>query len=419
MAYGDSPHDAPLQSAWAAFCDRLKAAGDQVFKDANPANPLQRADAYRFLTQNLGQAFDLALETADPAFPQIHYFTTPTMKLGGDVTDFTYRQAWISGEHTYRIKGKRGTARFFNVTVQGPKPALMANGNPPLHEPFGDTPEANITAQQLRTADDGSFELFIGGDQPHDLSHAENWLPTTPGSRKLFIREGFDAWDETPTPLTIERVGLFTGNPPGPKPLPTPSRMIEAMDWAGDFVSGLMRDWPEHSWTNSAGVCDPTKPNQFPGASANTAEDAKRGRLAAHMVWKLEPDEALIVEMDWHDGFFIFGMGGAFVGSMDFLHRPVSYTPARTRVDSDGTIRLVLAHTDPGIANWLDTQTFAEGNLTYRNLLSQQPATFRTKLVKHTDLRTALPADTATVTPAEREAERLRRYHSVKRRFAI
>ncbi|MDE2405849.1 MAG: DUF1214 domain-containing protein [Sphingomonadales bacterium] len=414
MAFGASPEDPALAAAWDRFCDRLKDAGRLAFKDAVPANPLQRADAFRFLTQNLGQAFPLALETADPAWPMIHWFTHPTMKLGGDVADFTYRQAWISGQYRYRLTGKRGTARFFNVTVQGPKPALMANGNPPLHEPFGDVPEANLFGHQLVTDADGSFEVLIGGEQA-----GPNWLPLTAGSRKLFIREGFDSWDETPTPLTIERIGQCTVEFPGPRPLPTPQRMIEAMQWAGDFATGLMRDWPEHSWANSGGVCDPTRLNEFPGASANSAEDAKRGRMAAHMIWKLAPDEALIVEMDAHDGFWIFGMGGALVGSLDFLTRPVSATPARTAVDEDGVVRLVLAHEDPGVANWLDTQGFAEGNLTYRNLLSQQGAAIRTRLVKAANLPAELPPTTRRVTPAEREAERLRRYHSVKRRFGI
>jgi len=409
MAYGDSPDDAALKAAWDGFCEALKSAGASAFKDAVPANPLQRADAFRFLTQNLGQAFPLALETADPAYPMIHWFTHPTMKLGGDVADFTYRQAWISGEYQYRLSGRRGTARFFNVTVQGPKPALMANGNPPLHEPFGDGPEANLFGHQLVTEADGSFEIVIGGEQG-----GANWLPLTPGSRKLFIREGFDGWDETPTPLTIERIGMS-----GPRPLPSPERMIAAMQWAGDFATGLMRDWPEHSWANSGGICDPARLNEFPGASANSAEDAKRGRMAAHMIWKLAPDEALIVEMDAHDGFWIFGMGGAMVGSMDFLHRPVSYTPARSVMDDDGVVRLVLAHDDPGVANWLDTQGFAEGNLTYRNLLSQHGAAFRTRVVKAADLRAELPAGTRWVTPDEREAERLRRYRGVKRRFAL
>lgn len=410
MAYGDGQADHDLKAAWDQFCDNLKAAGDGVFKEANPPADIHRADGYRFLTQNLGQAFDLALETRDPAYPQIHYFTTPTMKLGGDVSDFTYRQAWISGEHTYRITGRRGTARWFNLTVQGPKPDRIPGTDfPPLHEPFGDIPECNILGHQLETDEDGSFELFIGGEE-----RPGNWLPTTPGSRKLFIREAFDAWGERPTTLTIERVGMAE-----PRPMASPAQMIEAMDWAGRFVGGLMEQWPEHSWMTSGGVCDPDKRNEFPGASANTEDDAKRGRMAAHMVWRLAPDEALIVEMAAHDGFWIFGMGGPFVGSMDFLHRSTSNTPARTRVDSDGIVRLVLAHDDPGVHNWLDTQGFSDGNLTYRNLMSQTSAPIRTRVVKRADLPSALPADTAMVTPEQRADMLRERYRAIKLRFGI
>ena len=410
MACGDGPADDALNAAWHAFCDQLRDAGGSVFKAVNPADPLARADAFRFLTQNLGQAFDLALETKDAAFPQIHAFVTPTRKLGGDVADFTYRQAWIDGQHQYRISGRRGTARFFNLTVQGLCPVFAASGALSLHEPFGDVPEANLFGHQLRCEADGSFDLFIGGSL-----RDHNWLPLTPGSRKLFIREGFDGWDETPTPLTIERIGMD-----GPRAVPDAARMIAAMDWAGTFLTGAMRDWPDHAYQHSGGVVDPALINQFPpDKAANSADDAKRGRMAAHMVWALATDEALIVEMDAHDGFWIFGMGGVFMGSLDFLHRPVSYTPARTAIGPDKVVRLVIAHDDPGVANWLDTQGFGQGNLTYRNLLSQNPAAFRTRLVKRDALPSALPADTPLVTPAQREAERLRRYRSIKRRYGI
>ena len=411
MAYGDGPADEALRAAWGAFCERLREAGDKAFKDANPPAPIHRADAFRFLTQNLGQAFPLALETADPAYPMIHYFTHPTMKLGGDVCDFTYRQAWISGEHTYRITGRKGTARWFNLTVQGPKPEKIPGTDfAPLHEPFGDIPERNILGSQIVADADGQFELFIGGPQ-----REQNWLPTTPGSRKLFIREAFDAWGERPTTLTIERLGMDT-----PRPLPSAERMADAMGWAGDFVTGLMRDWPEHSWMTSGGVCDPEQLNVFPAdKSANSADDAKRGRMAANMIWRVQPDEALIVEMDWHDGFWLFGMGGVFVGSLDFLYRPVSYAPARTKVDGDDVVRMVIAHDDPGVHNWLDTQGFTDGNLGYRNLMSQNPATFRTKLVPRAEVLAHLPADTAMVTPAERAAQLLERYRAIKLRFGI
>ncbi len=411
MAYGDGASDKLLGEAWHRFCDNLKSAGDQVFKDSNPTGDLMRMDGFRFLTQNLGQAFPLALETADPAYPMIHYFTHPLMKLGGDVSDFTYRQVWISGEHTYRITGMRGTARWFNVTVQGPKPDKIPGTDfAPLHEPFGDIPEANILGHQIKADADGNFELYIGGEE-----RSENWLPTTPGSRKLFIREAYDAWDETPTTLSIERVGMDS-----PRPMPSPARMAEAFDWAGRFVTGFMNDWPEHSWATSGGVVDPDNPNEFPAdKSANTADDAKRGRMAANLIWSLKPDEALIVEMDNHDGFWLFGMNAFFVESMDYLYRSTSFAPARTKVDSDDVVRFVIAHDDPGVHNWLDTQGFSDGNLGYRNLMSQNPATFRTKLVKRAELMNHLPADTAMMSPAERSAELLTRYRAIKRRFGI
>ena len=220
------------------------------------------------------------METRDPAFPQIHPLCTPTRKLGGDVADFTYRQAWIDGNHAYKITGRRGTARWLNVTVQGPRPEKIPGTDwPSLHEPFGDIPETNIFGHQLTTDEDGNFELYVGG-----AGRAENWLPTTPGSRKLFIREAFDAWFETPTTLSIERIGMD-----GPRPIPNSNAMVEAMDWAGDFLTGAMRDWPEHSWRHSGGVCDPAFTNRFPPDKfADADSDAKRGRIAAHMIWAAE-----------------------------------------------------------------------------------------------------------------------------------
>ena len=411
MAFGDGRADDELRAAWHRFCESLRAAGDLAFKEANPADPILRADAFRFLTQNLGQAFDLALETKDPAYPQLHPFCTPTRKLGGDVADFTYRQTWIDGAHVYRITGRRGTARWLNITVQGPRPEHIPGTDwPSLHEPFGDIPESNIFGHQIHTDAAGNFELTVGG--PHQDS---NWLPTTPESRKLFIREAFDDWYEMPTTMSIERVGMTE-----PRPVPTVEQVTTAMDWAGEFVTGVMRDWPEHSWRYSGGVCDPAHLNAFPpDKAADSASDEKRGRTAAHMVWRLEPDQALIVEMDNHDGFWIFGMGGVFGNSMDFLYRSVSYTPARTKVDADGVVRLVLCNEDPGVHNWLDTQGFSDGNLTYRNLMSTARTTLRTRVLPRRDLVTALPPDTAMVTPAERRQKMYDRYRSVKLRYGL
>jgi hypothetical protein len=416
VSFGDCPDDLALRQAWQLFCHRLAAAGEEAFKDFNAPTPLQRADAFRYLTQNLGQAFDLALETKNTQVPVIHAFCSPFCKLGGDNADFIYQQAWIDGKSAYRISGNRGTARFLNFAVQGPRPAPdPKTGWRPLHEPFGDTPEVNQFGQQLETDWDGSFDLFIGGPP-----RATNWLPTTQGSRKLFIRQGFDRWDEKPVVMRIQRIGMAE-----PRPMPDPAEIIKAMDWAGDFVTGLMRDKPDLTYAVTQEI-DPEAINIFPSTRRDVANpvynldsDAKRGRVASVMCWRLQPDEALVVEFDHHEIFWMMTNMGVYFTSMDFLYRPVSYTPSRTKVDGDGKIRLILAHQDPGFHNWIDTQGFERGHLANRNLFTTHMTEFRTRLAKHSELAAVLPADSAKVSPEERSAQLRQRFHAIQQRFCL
>ena len=406
MAYGDGPDDEALRTAWTDFLDQLRIAGDDVFKDANPTSPLLRADGFRYLTQNLGQAFDLALETKDPRYPVLHGFCTPLRKLGGDAADFYYQQAWIDGRSEYRISGTKGTSRFFNVTVHGPRPETEpATGAPSIHEPFGDLPEANLFGHQIAADADGTFELFIGG-----AARDSNWLPTTPGSRKLFIRQGFDSWDETPWRLQIERVGMAE-----PRPMPTPATMIDAMRWAGDFLTGNMEQWPDHRYLYSGGWIDPRQVNRFPQLESPDTDDAKRGRAIAMMIWALEPDDALIAEFAAVDDFWMASLGGVFMNSFDYFYRSVSFTPARAAVDGDGKVRLILCHEDPGFHNWLDTQGFEQGILAFRTVMARSGPLVDTRVVTMVELAEALPADSARTTPEARREQLLARFHAIQR----
>ena len=124
---------------------------------------------------------------------------------------------------------------------------------------------------------------------------------------------------------------------------------------------------------------DPGAINQFKGANLARdkpwspeaeAMDRRRGRLITMMRWLLSDDEALILEFEAYDGFWMITSEAIFGNSMDFLYRPVSYTPSRTAVDSDGKIRLVLAKEDPGFSNWIDNQGYSSGVLTFRNVRS-------------------------------------------------
>jgi hypothetical protein len=409
MAFGDCRDDAALRDAWKQFCQRLEVAGDQAFKDSNPASPALRADAFRYLMQNMGQAWQLAFETKDTKYPFVHSFMGPFYRVGGDNADATYQQVWIDGASVYKISGNLGTAAFQNFLVHGPRPELQPGLDwPSCHEPFGDIPEANIHGSDIQTEWDGSFELYVGGPQ-----RGPNWLPTTPGSRKMFIRQVFDRWNEIPGRFRIERLGMDA-----PRPVPTPQEVIGGIDWAGTFLSDCMHQWPEWAYNFYQGEYNKNI-NNFPSVDGDplAGSDKQRGRNIQNMTWKLGPDEAMIIEFDLPQGLWMFTNQGPFFNSMDFMFRPVSYTTSRTKVDADGKVRLVMCHDDPGCHNWLDTQAFEQGNLTYRHFLNDHLTAIRTRVIPRDQLAAALPADTATVTHDERVRQMRERFNGIRQRY--
>lgn len=413
--FGQCADDEALRTAWKKFCKQLEDAGDLVFKSYNPATPLQRADGFRFLTQNLGQAFDFSLEKANTQYPEIHLFCSPTRHLGGDNPDCTYQSAWIDGKSAYKITGNKGSARVVNFTVMGPRLAPH-DGWRPLSEPFGDIPHGNIYAHNLKCDWEGNFELFIGGPQREG-----NWLATKDVTRKVFIRQLFDNFNEQPALLKIERIGMTEPPPPT-----MPADVIKAMEWSGNFITTTMQDNPEWAFLYSAAAV--ANINEFPStadnapvrdSANNTTVDKFRGRTINNMTWKLAPDEAMIIEFDNPGTFWQLGNMGMFENAMDFQYRTISWTPSRTKVNKDGKIRFVMSHDDPGYNNWIDTTGFTEGNLTSRNFLSDKFIDNRCKVVKRAQVDHFMPADSVKVTKEERTKQMLERFHAIQRRYVI
>jgi hypothetical protein len=409
-SFGKFKGDPALRAAWKLFCRRLDDAGEQAFKAYNPANSLQRADAFRFLMQNLGQAWALGYETKDTKYPVIHMWVSPFMKLGGDNGDCIYQQAWVDGESVYRISGNVGSVSVLNITVQGPRPEKQPGTDwPSLPDPMGDVPETNIFGHQMNKDWNGDFELYIGGPK-----REPNWVPTTPGTRKLFIRQIFDTWDEQPAVFQIERVGMNS-----PRPAPTAEDIIAGIDWAGHFIDEQMRGWPEGPYLYTAAHYDRWR-NRFPSVLGTDQEkDKNRGRFIHNMSWELGPDEAMIIEFEDKGGLWMFTNMGEFFNSMDFIYRPVTYTRSRTKVDRDGRVRMVMCADDPGYHNWIDTQAFFRGNLTYRNFLRTDVPEISTKLVKRSQIGANLPPDSAKVTPEERVQQMIERFKGIRKRFGL
>jgi hypothetical protein len=59
---------------------------------------------------------------------------------------------------------------------------------------------------------------------------------------------------------------------------------------------------------------------------------------------------------------------------------------------SDGLCRVVIAHRDPGVPNWLDTAGYPEGLITFRSRLPGMEREPKSQVVKVGEIRNHLPS---------------------------
>ena len=59
--------------------------------------------------------------------------------------------------------------------------------------------------------------------------------------------------------------------------------------------------------------------------------------------------------------------------TFDYLRGPVSLNRAQSTLESDGTFRVVIAHRDPGVPNWLTTEGRPFGLVFWRFMLPEGP----------------------------------------------
>ena len=380
--------------AWREWCDRLKAAGDQILESDFPSDERTRTEGYRALTRLLGYATRLELEAADPAFPDFVRYGEPHSQWGGPNPDNAYLRAVIDPKQTYRIW----------ADVDGLFQAIFCQheGDVQLGQ-YGVYHERHLDSFEVD--EDGFLELILSPDE-----HEKNWIPSHPEARFFTIRIYVSNWEiHTAPTFHIERVSA-EGTAPAPQS-------------AGDLARGLDRviSWVEQSSTywnrttreaiekGTPNVAEPVRTE--PGGADNIAY----GRC----LWNLAEDEALIVTSEvpiaqyW--GFTIHTM--TWFESGDFARRQTSLSGDQIHLDEDGLARLVLSARDPGVPNWIDTEGRPQGLLAYRWAWAETMPTPDVQLVKVDEVFDRLPDDHPVITDEERRAQLSLRREALWNRF--
>jgi hypothetical protein len=135
--------------------------------------------------------------------------------------------------------------------------------------------------------------------------------------------------------------------------------------------------------------------------------------------WKLAPDEALIIEVTPPEGLYWgYSLGNIWWETIDYGNRQSSLNGFQAVVDGDGKVRVVVAHQDPGVANWLDTAGHSQGPIILRCVRTETAPVPTVSVVPFDRLAEELPSDTRWVAARERASAIDIRRKAVSRRFA-
>lgn len=351
------------RTAYAHLLDTLREVGDRFAGDEwGLTDPTDVAEGIRVILHHLGTGIETQLEQ-DPSRPTFREIVTPWRKAQGDNADARYHDALVHPAGTYRVRGRTGGAVYVSVTVE----AGAADGA----FPSGTVGVLNDTGFDV--AADGSFELVVGGP-PRD----RGWLALAPDASRLTVRH---YWEQATSPheppladLALA-IDLVDGDVPTPPPAPTDEVVAAAVDRMATYVRSRTLEIMARPGEGEPPPFVSRVPHRFP-APVPPGDHALAAADAAYSMapYLLGPDEALVLSARWpRCRCANVSLWNRQLQTFDYRRGPVSANRAQAVPEPDGSVRLVLAHRDPGVPNWLSTEGRPFGLVFWRFVLPEGP----------------------------------------------
>jgi hypothetical protein len=354
MATSDAEQKVLDGTVWDEFCDALKEAGKIIRSEQAPKDAFNQAEGYRYLARLLRGGLEGFLEFRDPMFPQLRCGAHETIKLGADNPDNRYESAPINPDYNYRISGNRGTVDYLGISTIINKYAS------------GGTMEVtgHIDARNMEIGADGSLEIIVSRNQ-----QPGNWLPMGEGANSITVRQTFqDRVNEQRAELKIERLGARDDRP---EPL-TAEKLQRGLMGAVMFVQGsaqLFENWAE-SFVPAT--------NQLPPADQDYCQSigGDPNIFYFHSAWELADDC-----QTWN-----FQLDNWWMESLDYRHHTIHVNKHTAHYEDDGSVRLVVSHSDPGVPNWIETAGHNMGTMCWRWIGADRHPLLDTRVAKLADL---------------------------------
>lgn len=393
-----------LPALWRELSERVAALGELVTGEGTPASEAQRAAGFRYLTRFLAAGIRVCIESDDADTPVFARMIENQLSWGLDNPDCNYSWAPVRGDAEYRISGWRGSAKQLEFQVNtghfgdGRMPALSGGEG-------GWKTLSFLTGDDLESGPDGRFEIALSREK-----RPGNWLALGEEARFVLVRQYFEDWEaETPGRFAIERVGA----PYPPAPL-APEQLRERLELLFQWLDAGAKCWDKVSRLLLG-----LEPNTLFVVEPGGDRPGLHGQAYGMGPYRCAPDEAVIVEFAAPRScrLWSLALSNFWWESLEFGARQSSLNSASAAADSDGVVRAVISHRDPGVPNWLDCEGCEAGTLAVRFLFAEpvpKPVLRRVPLAR---LRDELPAETPVVTPEQRSGILARRHRALQLRY--
>jgi hypothetical protein len=262
----------------------------------------------------------------------------PGSRWGIDNPDSVYRVIPISGDHRYVITGRVGqhrmTENYFTLWDANMGTVAVLNG------------------RTMEVGSDGSFTITVDSEPAGDRP---NHVQTTPEAHEFYIRDVLLNWDrDDANHLAVQRLG----DPPS-----IPARTL---DEQAEATADMMAHFANFTGKLSHGVYK-MEPNNFNLAWSADKVGAMRNQVYVMGRFDLSPGEAFVVDVsDGGAEYFTVPLSNIWGTTLDIVDRTGSLNKAQSTPNGDGSYTYVIAPTDPGVANWIDSDGLREGILTLR-----------------------------------------------------
>ena len=373
--------------------DSLARTDSLLRSDRVPTEETDQAAGYRHLLVLLALGIDEALRPSDPYRP----FFAPAnvdnvLKWGMDCPDAAYTGSSVRGDATYVVRGRRNSVRYLGFQMMG-----------------GMASTSNVVADDLEMDADGSFELVLSASE-----RPGNWMGLDDSSSSLVVRQFFYDWsNEVAADLSIECVEAPSSDRAvTPRPLDA-ARVGAEVEALGAFVEASFEFWLDvEEGGRGQGV------NCFREPAALTQMGAAAENVSTWGSWSLADDQALVIEVAPPEAlYWSVSLGNFWWETIDYANRQSSLNGHQAVLDPDGVFRAVVAHRDPGVANWLDTAGNHHGAMIFRWLRAAAAPVPEVKVVKFDELDRQLRPSTPRVDAVARRRVLDARYDAVRRRF--